>query len=67
MDQIPGVFQNIHDSFDEIDSKSLYPFYQKNQQQTNLDSTGEYFEGWQLMVSGPEIFRCHWVRFIVLH
>merc|ERR1719500_1962690 len=37
-----GVFQNIHDSFDEIDSKSLYPFYQKNQQQTN--GNGEFWE-----------------------
>ena len=42
---VSGVFQNIHDSFDEIDSKSLYPFYQKNQQQTNLGSNGKYLWG----------------------
>ena len=35
-----GVFQNIHDSFDEIDSKSLYPFYQNNQRETNASSNG---------------------------
>jgi len=39
-----GVFQNIHDSFDEIDSKSLYPFYQNNQRETNASSNGEFWE-----------------------
>ena len=37
----PGIFQNIHDSFDEIDSKTLNNVYRKSTQQPARDKSGE--------------------------
>ena len=34
----PGIFQNIHDSFDEIDSKTLNNVYRKSTQPTRAKS-----------------------------
>ena len=59
MRQIPGIFQNIHDSFDEIDSKTLNNVYRKSTQPPR-DKSGEFLSINEEGLEGGRTYSLNW-------
>ena len=61
----PGIFQNIHDSFDEIDSKTLNNVYRKSTQPARVKS-GEPWPQYVILILNRTKFDKNYSDYLII-